>query len=240
MLADLFEAYVGAIFLEQGFARIKQWLACVFEPIIKVATRDYWYTSFAKENVKSGNSSTFKGESTTQGKLLDFVEFKREFLRSDVHKAQEALPKNTSFIFDKGRLQDPDCDRLEVSTHFINLCIIKIVLRVWPQYRHAKSKSAHLCANITDLIASDLTLSYLASLLSLSDYIDLSTTKKSKMKPAVPVRYMTASPNQLAVAFKATLGWYYFLHPEEAEKWAHDWFKPIVVRAHDILTEDRM
>lgn len=240
VLADLFEAHAGAVFLDHGFPRLKRWFRDVFEPIIKEATRDYWYSSFTKESSRSGHSSTFKGESATQGKLLDFLEFKRDSLRSDVHKARDSLPSNTRFTFDKGRMQEPDCDRLEVATHFINLCISKIIVRVWPQYRHAKSKAAHLSAHITDLIASDITLSYLASLLSLSDYIDLSTTKKSEMKPAVPVRYMSASPNQLAVAFKATIGWYYFLNPDEAEKWAYDWFKPIVVRAHDILTEEKL
>jgi len=43
---------------------------------------------------------------------------------------------------------------------------------------------------------------------------------------------------KLALATRAVVGWYYLQEPAAAEKWGEKWLQPIVIRAHDIISED--
>ena len=81
---------------------------------------------------------------------------------------------------------------------------------------------------ITRLVTGDRVLADLAKLLSLSELCQepLAVTKSSR------------SQHQLATLLKATIGWMYHQDPNVADAWGLAWFGPIVLRAHDILTDE--
>lgn len=260
VLADLFEAIVGAVFLDHGFSKLDNWLRKIFEPILNAATSDYWYSATrTRAFYRDHRTSTFSGASRLQRRLIDYICSKRDFFEDRLSNILHTLPNNTIFCFDEhGYLEAPDNERLEVATHFLNLCICHTFIRNWPQYGHAKAKAAHLSSTVTgvepfftlcsfpppystdkfplDLISSDLTLSYLASTLPLAAYFDedvpLGTRKKRNLYS------LPGSAHQLALVFKATIGWYYRARPHSSALWAHEWLKPLVGKAHDLIVKD--
>lgn len=262
VLADLFEAIVGAVFLEHGFSKLDNWLRKIFEPILNAATADYWYsTTRTLAFYRDHRTSTFSGAPKLQRRLIDYICSECDFFEDRLSDTLHTLPSNTIFYFDEHEyLEAPDNERLEVAAHFLNLCICHTIIRIWPQYGHAKAKAAHLSSTLTgvepsssflrndsfrphwsdtfllDLISSDLTYSYLASTLPLTAHfskdIPSGTRRNSKLYK------LPGSEHQLASVFKATIGWYYRAHPGSSASWAYEWLKPLVTRAHDLLVED--
>ena len=151
VLADLFEAVVGAVFLQHGFLTLDNWLRTIFEPILSAATKDYWYSdtrtlAFYRDH----RTSTFSGASSLQQSLVDYICFERDFFKGRLSGTLYTLPKNTIFYFDEHEyLEEPDNERLEVAAHFLNLSICHTIIRIWPQYGYAKAKAAHLCSALT-------------------------------------------------------------------------------------------
>lgn len=186
-LADLFEAYAGAVYMQHGWKRVMHWLSLVFEPIIKVATHDYWYHNLP--NYMCGDR--FFGDNPMtprlQDKFLDFLEYKRDFLVEKCSPAMEALASDTRLVFSvKGELEEPHCEEIETAIQLLNFWICDMTWKIWPQYHHATVRAphlatvccsrvfhcdclynAHLAQCITDMIMSDLSLSYLARIISL-------------------------------------------------------------------------
>lgn len=258
VLADLFEAIVGAVFLDHGFLEVDNWLRKIFEPILSAATKDYWYsTTRTLAFYRDHRNSTFSGPPHVQRRLVGYICSKREFFEDQLSDTIHTLPKNTIFYFDEhDYLEAPDDERLEVATHFLNLCICHTMIRIFRQYGHAKAKAAHLSSALTgvgavffftrcsfptenfllDLISSDLTLSSLTSTLPLTGYFSrdmpMSTCKNTKLYKH------PGTAHQLALVFKATIGWYYRAHPRSSAQWAYEWLEPLVKRAHDLLVED--
>ena len=153
VLADLFEAVVGAVFLQHGFLKLDNWLRKVFEPILNAATKDYWYSptrtlAFYRDH----RSSTFSGAPHLQRRLVDYVCSERDFFEDQLFEMLRTLPKNTIFYFDEhDYLEAPDNERLEVASHFLNLSICHTIIRIWPRYGYAKAKAAHLASNLTGM-----------------------------------------------------------------------------------------
>jgi hypothetical protein len=95
-------------------------------------------------------------------------------------------------------------------------------------------------------VTSEETISYLGSLLSLSSFFDRHDVHNSSRQLLLGPRNVDSPTtsgessyrNKLALAFKAMIGWYYLHDSSSAEKWGEDWFKFIVIRTHDIITED--
>jgi hypothetical protein len=151
VLADLFEAIVGAAFLEHGFLRVDNWLRKIFEPILNAATKDYWYsTTRTLAFYRDHRTSTFSGASHIQRRLVDYIYSERKFFEGRLSHIIQARPENTIFYFDEhDYLEAPDDERLEVAAHFLNLCICHTIIRIWPQYGRAKAKAAHLSSTLT-------------------------------------------------------------------------------------------
>jgi hypothetical protein len=89
---------------------------------------------------------------------------------------------------------------------------------------------------LLELISSDLTLSYLASTLPLITHFDGDVTLVVRRSPKL--YQLPGSAHQLALVFKATIGWYYRAHPRSSASWAYEWLRPLVTKAHDLLVED--
>ena len=151
VLADLFEAVVGAVFLQHGFLKLDGWLRTIFEPILNAATEDYCYSATRTlAFYRDHRTSTFSGASYLQRRLIDHICFERRFFEDLLSDVLHTLPKNTIFYFDEhGYLEEPDNERLEVAAHFLNLCICHTIIRIWPQYGYAKAKAAHLASTVT-------------------------------------------------------------------------------------------
>ncbi|OCH92748.1 hypothetical protein OBBRIDRAFT_811482 [Obba rivulosa] len=104
VLADLFEAYAGAVYIQHGWTKLERWLRELLDPIVMVATGDHWLSSSPQQifgdpicQKVSHNPSL---ETTNQGKLLDYIEFKKGFLAKHGQPLLEALPQNVKFSFD--------------------------------------------------------------------------------------------------------------------------------------------
>ena len=153
VLADLFEAIVGAVFLQHGFSRLDDWLRKVFEPILNAATADYWYSSTRTlAFYRDHRTSTFSGASHLQRKLIDHICSERDFFEDHLSDMLHTLPRDTIFYFDEHEyLEEPDNERLEVAAHFLNLSICHTIIRIWPHYGHAKAKAAHLSSTLTGM-----------------------------------------------------------------------------------------
>jgi hypothetical protein len=96
-------------------------------------------------------------------------------------------------------------------------------------------------------VTSEETIGYLGSLLSLSSFFDRRDNDHNSSQKLLlgPQNLNTATlpcnngdRNKLTLAFKVMIGWYYLHDSSSAEKWGEDWFKFIVIRTHDIITED--
>lgn len=115
---------------------------------MKAATGDYWLSAspqqmFGPPSRPGVHTLHSYPETRSQKELLDYVERKRELLRSSGRVAVKVLPEATVFKFDNnGWLEEPDCGRLEVAVHLINMWICDIVVDLWPEYRHATAKAA--------------------------------------------------------------------------------------------------
>ncbi|KAI0080426.1 hypothetical protein K474DRAFT_254773 [Panus rudis PR-1116 ss-1] len=150
VFGDLFEAYAGAIFIQYGWDKLKDWLQRLFDPIIKAATTDFWFSSSPEKILGIRKVSLkykpYTPETKTQAKLLDYVEFKRSVLSSQAQSLLDALPPSIALKFDSrtGKLQEPDVDKAEVAGHVINMWICQIVVYLWPEYHEARAKAAHM------------------------------------------------------------------------------------------------
>ncbi|KAH8101763.1 hypothetical protein BXZ70DRAFT_74637 [Cristinia sonorae] len=254
-LADLFESYVGAVYVHHGWPRLQQWLDKLFFPIVKAATTDYWFSVSPEQleggyNVRNPKHRLDFVDPVSQGRLLDYVEFKRESLKTGARIALDRLPKGTKFRFDVGtdRLQEPDGEKVVVAVHLIEMWICQIVIRQWPEYLAARAKAPRFLTLITQLVISDPIMAYLCTVLKLGDLYALvevddtrstssSETDHSDASHFISVAWKPPTPAHLAVMFKAMVGWSYHQDPEATMTWGEGWLKPIVLKAHDVLLE---
>lgn len=149
VLADLFEAYAGAVYIQSGWNKLESWLRKLFSPIIRSVTGHYWVTSSPTQifgqPTHAITSRVTVPETRSRGKLLDYVEFKRDSLRIQGLHAIDTLPESTKFRFDaEGRLREPDIGRVEVAIHLLNMWICQVVIKLWPEYHAATARAAHM------------------------------------------------------------------------------------------------
>lgn len=149
VLADLFESFAGAVFVQSGWDKLESWLRKLFGPIIKEVTGHYWLTTssdqiFGHPTHPLSSRSTVP-ETRSQGRLLDYIEFIRAELLDRGSALLESLPPSKRFNFGAGgRLQEPEIDDVEVAIHLLNMWICHVVIEVWPKYHKAKAKAAHM------------------------------------------------------------------------------------------------
>jgi len=198
----MFEAVVGVVFLQHGFSRLDNWFGTIFEPILNAATKDYWCR--ATRNLPyhpDHRNSTFSGAPHLQQRLVDYMCFEHHFFEDRLSDVLYTPPKTTIFYYDEREyLEAPNSEKLQVATHFLNLCICYTIIHIWLQYGYAKDNAAHTSSTLTgaelllfrkraqfpshsadklpaDLISNDLILSYLASTLPLATSLGEGTTQ---------------------------------------------------------------
>ncbi|KAJ3512342.1 hypothetical protein NLJ89_g3577 [Agrocybe chaxingu] len=118
-LADLFEAYVGAIYEEQGWKVVIKWLTALYKPLMDLATEDFLNRPDPTRPIPDRPSEEPQEIVVYQGKLLDYLEFKRASLVESGQEAIDALPSGVQFFFGiDGNLMN-DADRAEWITRLI-------------------------------------------------------------------------------------------------------------------------
>lgn len=150
MLADLFEAFVGAYCLERGWAALLLWLEPFFRPLVELATEDFLQshrdTCWAPLHVSNWWRQRDGGSisQTNYQKLLQFFDRQRHLLASTSSVAVDAIPLSTKFIFSADGELVNDCDRVEIAHHLISQWICNAYVSIFPENRRATARAAHL------------------------------------------------------------------------------------------------
>ncbi|TFY79500.1 hypothetical protein EWM64_g4516 [Hericium alpestre] len=233
VLADLFEAYCGAVYLQHGWRKLERWLDVLFRSIIQVATGDFWYSELPRSMRGRAPTSGKLEESRFQSKLLDFLEFKRDMITKRGQPIKDALPSDTQIKIADESLKELHHDDSEISVQLLNFWICKIIIRIWPEYHEATARATHLATAITELLAGDKTMASIARILSVDSLIAKPDDKQSR-KPDMK----EPSPAVLASALRAAIGMAYHIDPDLATARGEKLFEPLVIRTHDILIQE--
>jgi hypothetical protein len=142
-LADLFEAFTGAVYEEKGWNVTFQWLENLYKPLITAATEDF-HNSAPNIPPHWHAPPMVPEDSYCQEMLLDYLSHKGEFLASSAQEALDALPLSSIFIFASNGSLGNDCDKVEVADHLIRYWICSIFVQLNPEMQQATAKAAHL------------------------------------------------------------------------------------------------
>ncbi|KAK7042481.1 hypothetical protein R3P38DRAFT_2890713 [Favolaschia claudopus] len=249
VLADLFEAFVGAYYLQRGRRAVLSWLEPFFKPLMDIATDEFLLRppfkapSFVNNWWRDHNAA-----SITQTVLQNFqysLNGQQEALTRLGRVAVEAIPQSTKFFFTNGGEIVNDCDRVEVAHHLISQWICDSYVSLYPAHQHATSRAAHLASTITNIILSDPSLASISTFLSLSSYFDVEDPDFKSDRPVLwklprdhSADREAAYRTKLSLVFQAAVGWFYLRHPRAAHEWGLQFFNPIVLAAHRILIRD--
>jgi len=145
-LADIFEAYVGAVYEEHGWDIVYGWLQTLYQPLIKIATEDFLAKTLLPipDNGSKSIDDMPRELVVYQARVWDYLYFKRSFLTEHGVISVDALPPSTQFLFSPSGELVNDSDRAEVAINLINFWICKIFMRVFPHLLEATYKGSHL------------------------------------------------------------------------------------------------
>lgn len=148
VLADLFEAHVGAILLDQGRDALYRWLRKLFEPIVKAATGDVFNNASAERIF--GDARPWRPDEVRADDIEELERClcdsrRRRTVRELGQAALKKLPAEARFRFDRQhQLLAPYSDHTQVANPLINMWVCEIVLEAEPQYHRAVAKTAHM------------------------------------------------------------------------------------------------
>lgn len=123
-LADLFEAYVGAVYKEKGWIATFSWLKCLFQPLLLAATND-----FSRDEPRVPDSwirAEFYDEYPLAHDSLSEYLKGHPLIVDDAQESLQALPPSSIFFFNRTGHLANDCEKVEVATHLIDLWICRI------------------------------------------------------------------------------------------------------------------
>ncbi|KAJ3563362.1 hypothetical protein NP233_g8988 [Leucocoprinus birnbaumii] len=225
VLADLFEAYVGAVYEEHGWDLTKDWLSTLFRPLIEKANEDYLRNiTVPPRYPNKGTYVTHErlASPTIETEFYKFLESRAPKIVSTAEPALLMLPLSTKFIFGANGDIATDCDVVEIATHLV---------KFW---------------SITLLVTNAWTFGYLGSMLKLSSCFDLNDPSFSiyekPMKSPTRENFHGLDSDgiftgKLAQALYSVIGWYYSRDAKVAEQWGIKWLIPLVVRAYDLIAQ---
>ncbi len=146
VLADLFEAYAGAVYEEHGWDVTTAWLANLFAPLIGRATEDYLKqrTQITFLHRDFYVSHDLLDNLELQEKLHDYLEFRAGKFVTMAAPALSVLPQSTKFVFGANGGIGNDRDMVEIATHLVKFWICEIFIALYPENREALLKGPHL------------------------------------------------------------------------------------------------
>lgn len=142
VLADLFEAYVGALYHERGMPAVKKWLDRLFDSLDSAASKDLASELRTAPETPSGSRTRGGNCWVTQEEielLEDFIWEKRDDLRRRCSGFLDSLPKDFFIVTNK----TPDSLRLELGDALLKLFIANQIVLQWPWYFHALNGAPH-------------------------------------------------------------------------------------------------
>jgi hypothetical protein len=134
---------MGAVYEEKGWNVTVQWLQTLYRPLIAAATEDF-HNSAPSIPAHWHTPSMAPEGSHHQAMLLDYLNYKGEFLASCAHEALDALPLSSIFVFAPNGSLGNDCDKVEIADHIIRYWICSIFVQLNPEMQQATAKAAHL------------------------------------------------------------------------------------------------
>ncbi|KNZ81140.1 Ribonuclease 3 [Termitomyces sp. J132] len=230
LFADLFESYMGALFLRHGWHYAHAWLKKVYEPLIAAAARDAFSTTEVAPLLWSVPDAPPWPEQT-QWAFEDFIDEREAEMREAIKVAMQSLPRS-----------EVSSRREEVGMQLLKLWICELAFGVYPEIQSARDRGAHFLSRITNALMSDDTLGHLGLILSLSSYLSPSDPDFLVAYPILgSIEDKDAGENiarvkpKIASILKALTGAFYLRHPTRARKWGHKWLRPLVCWTMGIL-----
>ena len=149
VLADLFEAVVGVVFLQDRLLALDNWLRTTPQPVLSAATKDHrYYATRTLAFYRDHRTPTFSSASSLQQSIVDYISSERGSSEDRLSSVLYTLPKNTTFHFDEYEyLEEPNNERLEVAAHLFNLSICRTIIRIG----YANAKAVHPCSALTGM-----------------------------------------------------------------------------------------
>jgi len=144
-MADLFEAHVGAVYVEKGWQAVLNWLTNLYAPLVPAAECDFLGRHPGSNDVRL--MQQFNGQPEIldfQKRLVDALTLSASTL---IRKAQELIrymPSSTVFSFDNKNGLANDSGLELVGIDVINLWVCKICLQLSPGILRATTHAAHL------------------------------------------------------------------------------------------------
>ncbi|KXN82371.1 hypothetical protein AN958_02628 [Leucoagaricus sp. SymC.cos] len=240
VLADLFEAYAGAVYEEYGWDVTQQWLSTLFKPLIEKANEDFFMnrSRISSRLLSRGTYATHERLSrpAVEANFGRFLEARAKKIATMAEPAMQALPRSTKFVFGPNGDIVTDCDRVEIATHLVKFWICEIFMTLYPEDCQASLNRSHLISNITLLVSNTWSFGHLGFILELGSCFDLEDPDFSLFDKSI------GSPGirkKLAQAVYAVIGWFYSQNTQVAEKWGIGWLVPLVTRAYDLIVQDQ-
>ncbi|KIM41426.1 hypothetical protein M413DRAFT_148495 [Hebeloma cylindrosporum] len=244
-MADLFEAHVGAVYVDKGLDAVVKWFKTLYGPLVPSAEGDFLGRHPGSYDVcllqdcdghpKIQDFQRRLVDSLTLS-ALTFVEKGGELLRH--------TPPSTVFTYDDKNGLANDSSLELIGLDIINLWVCKLCLKISPNILKATQHAAHLMTWVTYLATNDETLSILACFLGIYSYFNKSDPH---YRPSTPIAGMgdvekttggledKGYRKKLCLGLKALIAAFYLLDEEAANDWGEEWFKAIVVEAHALL-----
>ncbi|KAG6876977.1 hypothetical protein C0992_011160 [Termitomyces sp. T32_za158] len=223
LFADLFESYMGALFLRHGWHYTHAWLKKVYEPIVAAAARDAFSTTEVAPSLWC-ISDAQPWPQQIQRAFEEFIDERKAEMQEAIKVVMQSLPR-----------PEVSSGKKEVGMQLLKLWICELAFRVYPEMHSARDRGAHFLSCITNALVSDSTLGHLGLRLSLSSYLHPSD-------PDFLVAYPVSGSNKekdvmedldrakpkVAGILKALTGAFYLRHPTRTRKWGHKWLRPLV------------
>lgn len=249
VLADLFEAHIGAVYEEYGWDFTKDWLSTLLRPLIEKANEDYLKNALAPPRYPYQWTYVTHERLTSptiEVRFYDFLESRATSLASTAEPTLLLLPKDTKFIF--GVYGDIliDSGTVEIAAHLVKFWVCEICMTLYPHNRDALYRAPHLISSITLLVTNAWTFGYLGSILKLASHFDPKDPDFSihgnLLKSSSTRNFDNDNRNgtlrgKLAQALYAIIGWFYLQDNKLAEQWGIRWLIPLVVRAYDLIAQ---
>jgi len=144
-MADLFESYVGAVYVEKGWQAVLNWFTTLYAPLVPAAEDDFLCRHPGLNDVCL--SPAFDGEPNIRGfqrQLVDSMTLSALILIKGAQELSENMPPSTIFTFDKSNGLANDSARELIGLDVINLWVCKICLHISPEILKATHHAAHL------------------------------------------------------------------------------------------------
>ncbi|CAK5263690.1 unnamed protein product [Mycena citricolor] len=239
-LADLFESFIGAFYMQHGWFSLVEWLRLCFKPLAELATEDYFRLESTTIPAHVATWWRRHGQNVSQPVSRAFYKYlhgNQPQLSHLVETVVDAIPLSTKLIFSKtGELLN-DCDKAEVGYQLMCHWICLVFMNMLPTMACPHLRVSHMASSITNVVVCERTLAVLAHFGFLSSFFDVDDPDfNSSLSPA-QTKLQQVYLAKLSLAFRVAIGWLHSRMPNVAHDWGVSFFEPLVVEACRLLMD---